>query len=168
MKPQDITATLDLALSASGLNKMTLVHRPRLLSDNGASYVAEVLARWLDKQNMEHVRGTPYLPQTQGEIERWHQTLKNQILLENYYLPSELERQIAAFIEHYNYARHHESLGNLTLPMSTSDRPRPYSSDVKGSNTKPSQIAACCINCMPHNINHRRSRASLRRDGQLS
>jgi hypothetical protein len=43
MKAQDVTATLDLALFASGLDKMTVVHRPRLLSDNGASYVAEDL-----------------------------------------------------------------------------------------------------------------------------
>ncbi len=114
MKAQDVTATLDLALAASGLDKMTVVHRPRLLSDNGASYVAEDLARWLDNQNMEHVRGAPYHPQTQGKIERWHQTLKNRILLENYYLPGDLDRQVAAFVEHYNHARYHESLDNLT------------------------------------------------------
>jgi hypothetical protein len=63
---------------------------------------------------MEHVRGAPYHPQTQGKIERWHQTLKNRILLEHYYLPGDLERQVAAFVEHYNHARYHESLGNLT------------------------------------------------------
>jgi transposase InsO family protein len=114
IKAQDVTATLELALAASGLNKMTVVHRPRLLSDNGASYVAEDLARWLDQQNMEHVRGAPYHPQTQGKIERWHQTLKNRILLEHYYLPGDLERQVAAFVEHYNHARYHESLDNLT------------------------------------------------------
>jgi putative transposase len=114
MKVQDVTATLDRALSASGLDKMTVVHRTRLLSDNGASYVAEDLARWLDDRNMEHVRGAPHHPQTQGKIERWHQTLKNRILLENYYFPGELERQVAAFIEHYNHARYHESLDNLT------------------------------------------------------
>ena len=114
MKAQDVTATLDLALAASGLDKMSVVHRPRLLSDNGASYVAEDLAKWLDRQNMEHVRGSPYHPQTQGKIERWHQTLKNRILLEHYYLPGDLERQIAAFVAHYNYARYHESLENLT------------------------------------------------------
>ncbi len=37
---------------------------------------------------MDHIRGAPYHPQTQGKIERWHQTLKNRILLENYYLPA--------------------------------------------------------------------------------
>lgn len=114
MKAQDVTATLDLALAASGVDQMTVAHRPRLLSDNGSSYVASDLADWLNKQNIEHVRGAPYHPQTQGKIERWHQTLKNRILLEHYYLPRDLERQVAAFIEHYNHARHHESLDNLT------------------------------------------------------
>jgi len=114
MKAQDVTATLDLALAASGLDQMTVVHRPRLLSDNGASYVAEDLAQWLDQQKMEHVRSAPYHPQTQGKIERWHQTLKNRILLEHYYRPGDLERQVAAFVAQYNHARHHESLANLT------------------------------------------------------
>jgi len=40
--------------------------------------------------------------------------LKNRILLENYFLPGDLERQIGAFVEHYNHHRYHESLGNLT------------------------------------------------------
>ncbi len=50
----------------------------------------------------------------QGKIERWHQTLKNQILLENDYLPGDFETQIEAFVEHYNHCRYHESLINLT------------------------------------------------------
>ena len=54
------------------------------------------LAEWLGKQEMKHVRGAPYHPQTQGKIERWHQTLKNRILLENYFLEGELEAAIAA------------------------------------------------------------------------
>src|SRR5947207_3090494 len=44
-------------------------------------------------------------PQTQGKIERWHQTLKNRILLENYYMPGDLEAQIEAFVTEYNYRR---------------------------------------------------------------
>jgi putative transposase len=103
-----------LALAASGLDRATFVHRPRLLSDNGASYVAGDLAKWLEDKGMEHVRGAPYHPQTQGKIERWHQTLKSRILLDNYYLPGDLERQIDAFVAHYNHVRYHESLDNLT------------------------------------------------------
>ena len=63
---------------------------------------------------MDHIHGAPNHPQTQGKIERWHQTLKNRILLENYFLPGDLEAQIAAFVEHYNHQRYHESLDNLT------------------------------------------------------
>jgi hypothetical protein len=51
---------------------------------------------------------------TQGKIERWHQTLKNRILLENYYLPGDLEAQIEAFVADYNHRRYHESIHNLT------------------------------------------------------
>ena len=114
MRADDVTATLDLALAASGLDRITVAHRPRLLSDNGSSYISADLATWLDGKGMKHVRGAPYHPQTQGKIERWHQTLKNRILLENYFLPGDLEAQIEAFVEHYNHRRYHESLGNVT------------------------------------------------------
>jgi putative transposase len=114
MKTQDVTDTLDLALRASGCDQARVVHKPRLLSDNGSSYVSGELADWLDAQNMGHVRGAPYHPQTQGKIERWHQTLKNRILLENYYLPGDLEASIDRFVDHYNHRRYHESLSNLT------------------------------------------------------
>lgn len=114
MRVEDVTETLDLALAASGLDQVRVQHRPRLLSDNGSSYIAGDLAEWLERKGMEHVRGAPRHPQTQGKIERWHQTLKNRILLEHYYLPGDLEAQVGAFIEHYNHARYHESLGNLT------------------------------------------------------
>ena len=114
MTAGDVTETLNLALQAAGLDQATVVHRPRLLSDNGSSYISGELAKWLDDRSMEHTRGAPYHPMTQGKIERWHQTLKNRILLENYYLPGDLEAQIGAFVDHYNQQRYHESLGNLT------------------------------------------------------
>ena len=61
---------------------------------NGSSYIASELAEWLHDKGMKHSRGAPYHPQTQGKIERWHQTLKNRILLENYFLPGDLKGQI--------------------------------------------------------------------------
>lgn len=114
MKAGDVTDTLELALEASGCSSATVRHKPRLLSDNGSSYISGDLADWLEDQGMDHVRGAPNHPQTQGKIERWHQTLKNRILLENYYLPGALEEAIRAFVDHYNHRRYHESLGNLT------------------------------------------------------
>jgi putative transposase len=114
MKASDVTDTLTMALEASGLDTVNVFHRPRLLSDNGSSYIAGDLADWLEDQGMDHVRGAPLHPQTQGKIERWHQTLKNRILLENYYLPGDLEHKISDFAAYYNHLRYHESIANLT------------------------------------------------------
>ena len=114
MRAEDVTDTLELALTASGCDGAKVLHKPKLLSDNGPSYIATELAEWIGTNGMTHVRGAPLHPQTQGKIERWHQTLKNRILLENYFLPGDLERQIEAFVEHYNHRRYHESLGNVT------------------------------------------------------
>ena len=49
-----------------------------------------------------------------AQIERWHQALRNRILLENYFLPGDLERQVATLVDHYNHRRYQESIGNLT------------------------------------------------------
>ena len=70
MRAEDVIETLELALAAAGLDRVTVAHRPRLLSDNGASYISYDLAEWLDGIGMRYHR------QTQGKIERWHQTLK--------------------------------------------------------------------------------------------
>ena len=114
MRAGDVTDTLELALTASGCDFTKVVHRPRLLSDNGSSYIAGDLADWLAGKGIADIRGAPNHPQTQGKIERWHQTLKNRVLLEDYFLPGQLEGAVGAFVEHYNYHRYHESLGNLT------------------------------------------------------
>jgi putative transposase len=114
MKTSVVTETLELALQASVCDQAHVVHKPRLLSDNGSSYVTGELAEWLGDKKMGHVRGARYHPQTQGKIERWHQTLKNRILLENYFFPLDLEAQIEAFVDRYNHRRYHESIQNLT------------------------------------------------------
>jgi putative transposase len=104
MRAEDVTDTLDMALAASGCDHATVQHKPRLLSDNGPSYIAGELAEYIKANKMSHVRGAPMHPQTQGKIERQkhlgNQTLKNRILLENDFLPGDLERQIEAFVEH--------------------------------------------------------------------
>ena len=114
MKAADVTDTLEMTLETSGCDQTTVRHKPRLLSDIGSCYISGELAGWLSDQRMDHVRGAPFHPQTQGKIERWHQTMKNRVLLENYYLPGDLEQQIGTFVEYYNNERYHESLNNVT------------------------------------------------------
>ena len=97
IKAQDATDTLDLAHAASGCDQASILHKPRLLSDNGSSHLSSEPTEWLVAQNMGHVRRAPYHPRTQGKIERRHQTVKNRILVENYYLPGDLEASVGSF-----------------------------------------------------------------------
>ena len=114
MAASDVSDTLEDALDFADIEQVKVKHRPRLLSDNGPSYISAELADWLEEQGMPHTRGRPYHPMTQGKIERWHRSMKNQILLENYYLPGQLESAIDGFVAYYNHERYHESLKNLT------------------------------------------------------
>jgi putative transposase len=110
MKASDAIRTVEQALNKARINEH---EQPRLLSDNGSCYISGELKSFLSKRSMEHIRGKPMHPQTQGKIERYHRTMKNSILLENYYSPEELERALNEFINYYNNNRLHESLGNL-------------------------------------------------------
>jgi transposase InsO family protein len=74
MRAEDVTDTLDMALAASGFNRARVRHKPRLLSDNGPSYIAGELVDYIEAQRMSHVTAPPFHPQTQGKIERWYQT----------------------------------------------------------------------------------------------
>ena len=68
MRAAEVTDTLDMALLASGCDQAHVRHKPRVLSDNGPSYVAGELADYIEARRMSHVRGAPMHPQTQGKI----------------------------------------------------------------------------------------------------
>lgn len=111
MKAEDAESTVRKALAHANVPKN---RRPKLLSDNGSSYIAEDFKLFLEDENITPVHGRPMHPQTQGKIERYNRSLKNQINLDNYYSPEELERAVAKFVNYYNHHRYHESIGNLT------------------------------------------------------
>ena len=92
MGSADVTETLDLARAATGVDRVRVEHRPRLLSDNGPCYVSGELRSYLAEQGIRHTRAAPYHPMTQGKIERYHRSMKNVVKLEHYYTPWELER----------------------------------------------------------------------------
>jgi transposase InsO family protein len=95
-----------------------------LLSDNGPCYVSGALKEYLKDREIDHTRGAPSHPMTQGKIERYHRTMKNVVKLQNYYLPGELSREIGRFVSDFNNRRYHESLDNVTdvTPLHRTDR----------------------------------------------
>jgi putative transposase len=114
MATTDVKELLDLAVQATGVDRVAVKHRPRLLSDNGPAYVSQELAMYLRTKGMTQTHGAPYHPMTQGKIERYHRSIKNEINLQKYYLPWELEQEIERFVNYYNNERYHESLDNVT------------------------------------------------------
>jgi len=114
MNAEDVQESLDMAIAETGTDQVIVKHRPRLLSDNGPCYVSGELKKYLKTQEMDHTRGAPYHPQTQGKIERYHRSMKNVIKLDNYYMPGDLELEIGKWVEYYNNERIHESLDNVT------------------------------------------------------
>ncbi len=114
MSATEVKQTIDVALEISGVDHAYIRHRPRLLSDNGPCYISGEFQQYLIEHGIRHTRSRPYHPMTQGKIERYHRSMKNIILLDNYYTPDDLETEIAAFVEYYNHQRYHESLNNVT------------------------------------------------------
>ena len=112
MKADDVKATLDLAILNIGM-KAPKIFKPRLLSDNDPCYISKELKEYLKNHDMTHSLGSPFHPQTQVKIERYHRSMKNIILLDNYYLLHELEARIGEWVDYYNNHQYHESLGNI-------------------------------------------------------
>ena len=89
--------------------------RPRIISDNGPQFVAKDFKEFIRLSGMSHVRTSPYYPQSNGKIERWHKTLKADALRLS--TPNDLDQAratVAAFVHHYNHVRLHSALGYVT------------------------------------------------------
>ena len=69
---------------------------------------------YLGMVGIKHILATPFHPQTNGKLERYHQTIKRDVNQVPYELPADLEAAIAAFVSYYNYRRYHKALGNVT------------------------------------------------------
>jgi len=115
----DMTATslievVQEAVENTGLAEEPLRDRTALLSDNGPGYLSRVFGQYLRLMGIRHIVASPYHPQTNGKVERYHRTVKEQVKLVLYDSPSALERAVAAFVDYYNHRRYHEGVGNVT------------------------------------------------------
>jgi len=102
------------AVDRTGMDQVGLTDRTRLLSDNGPGYVSRAFRDYLTLVGIRHILATPFHPQTNGKLERYHQSIKRDVNQVPYELPADLEAAIAAFVGYYNYRRYHKALGNVT------------------------------------------------------
>jgi transposase InsO family protein len=102
------------AVDNTGMTEVPVADRTSLLSDNGSGYVSRVFGDYLRLVGIRHILAAPYHPQTNGKLERYHQTIKRDVNQVPYEKPSDLEEAIAAFVGYYNHKRYHMALGNVT------------------------------------------------------
>lgn len=89
--------------------------KPRIISDNGPQFIAKDFKEFVRIAGLTHVKTSPYYPQSNGKIERWHKSLKADCIRPG--TPLDLEqarRLIAGFVEHYNTVRLHSAIGYIT------------------------------------------------------
>jgi len=114
MTAEDFSIVVEKAVEAAGLAKAPEVTMPRLVSDRGPALISSVFEEYLQTRKIHHILASPYHPQTNGKIERYHQTLKTPLRLVPWDMPKKLGREIGCFNRYYNSERYHEGLGNVT------------------------------------------------------
>ena len=88
---------------------------PRIITDNGPQFIAKDFKEFIRIAGMTHVRTSPYYPQTNGKIERWHKTIKGDCIRVKVPLSLEEARRIVAdYVQHYNHVRLHSAIGYVT------------------------------------------------------
>lgn len=113
MKADDFAEVVELAYEKAGIKKDD-ADKPRLVTDRGPALISEDFNDFLEEKGILHILASPYHPQTNGKIERYHRSLKEKILLNVHDLPEKLKAEIGKYISHHNKRRYHEALGNVT------------------------------------------------------
>jgi len=89
--------------------------KPRIISDNGPQFIAKDFKEFIRISGMTHVRTSPYYPQSNGKLERWHKSLKSECIRPGTPLsPEDARRLIGGYVHHYNTVRLHSALGYVT------------------------------------------------------
>jgi len=114
MSANSLIEVIQEAVDATGMTDVPVEDRTNLLSDNGAGFVSRAFRDYLNLVGIRHILAAPFHPQTNGKLERYHRSIKQEVNQLPYDFPSLLEKAIADFVDYYNFRRYHKALGNVT------------------------------------------------------
>jgi len=114
MTADSLIEVIQEAIDATSMTEVSVEDRTKLLSDNGSGYLSRAFRDYLSLVGIKHILAAPFHPQTNGKLERYHQTVKQDVNQVPYDFPSELHKALRDFVDYYNYRRYHKALGNVT------------------------------------------------------
>jgi len=114
MTADSLIEVVQEAIDATHMTEVPVEDRTRLLSDNGSGYLSRAFRDHLHLVGIKHILAAPFHPQTNGKLERYHQSVKRDVNQVPYDYPGDLEQAIGDFVDYYNHRRYHKALGNVT------------------------------------------------------
>jgi len=114
MTSDSLVQVVQLAIYATGMTEVPLEDRTRPLSDDGPGYVSRAFRDYLGLVGTRHTLAAPYHPQSNGKLERYHQSIKQDVNQAPYEVPGDLGVATLGLVDYYNYRRYHKALSNVT------------------------------------------------------
>ena len=114
MAADSLVQVFEPAVDVTGMTEAALEDRTRLLGEDGPGCVSRAFGDCLDLIGTRHTLAAPYHPQSNGKLERYHQSIEQDVNQVPYEVPGDLEVATLGYVDYYNHRSYDKALSNVT------------------------------------------------------